>query len=119
METEEGSNVKAFGKVYLASNFAYNLFSQVEIYLNSVQVCDLSTANAYPFRNFIQTELSYDLESKTCQLRSEGYFVEEPDEIEKHDPTGNTNLTSGRDLLTKGQKVYFCSCLGGRYHVHR
>ena len=102
-------------KVFLANNFAYNLFSQVEIYLNSVQVCDQSTANAYPFRNFIKTELSYDLESKKCQLKSEGYFVEEPEEIEKYDPTGNTNLTARRDLLTDHKKVYFCSRLGADF----
>ena len=38
VETEEGSNVKAVDKVYLANNFTYNLFSQVEIYLNGMQV---------------------------------------------------------------------------------
>ena len=80
VKTEADANVTAADKVYLANNFAYNLFSQVEIYLNGVQVCDVGTANAYPFRNFIQTELSYDLENKKCQLRSEGYFVEEPEE---------------------------------------
>ena len=112
VKTEADANVTAADKVYLANNFAYNLFSQVEIYLNGVQVCDVSTANAYPFRNFIQTELSYDLENKKCQLRSEGYFVEEPEEIEKHDPTSNGNLESRRDLVKEGKKVYFCSRLG-------
>ena len=109
VKTEADANVAATDKVYLVNNFAYNLFSQVEIYLNGVQVCDLSTANAYPFRNFIQTELSYNLENKKYQLKSEGYFVEEPEEIEKHDPTFNDNLKSRRDLLKEGKKVYFCS----------
>ena len=68
VKTDNDENVTRADKVFLVNNFASNLFSQVEIYINGIQVCDLSTANSYPFRNFIQTELSYDTEIKECQL---------------------------------------------------
>ena len=111
VKTDDDQNVGANDKVFLANNFAHNLFSQVEIYINGTQVCDLSTANAYPFRNFIQTELSYDKESKECQLRAEGYFVETEEEIKKNDPTTNS-LKKRRSLLVGGKKIYFCTRLG-------
>ena len=61
VKTDTNQNVAETDKVYLVNNFAHNLFSQVEIYVNGTQVCDLSTANSYPFRNFIQTVLSLSL----------------------------------------------------------
>ena len=112
VKTDDEKEVKATDKVYLANNFAHNLFSQVEIYINGTQVCDLSTANSYPFRNFIQTELSYDRESKECQLRAEGYFVEDENQIDKHDPAVDADLIKRRSLMENGKKVYVCSRLG-------
>ena len=112
VKTNDNENVTATDKVFLVNNFAFNLFSQVEIYINGTQVCDLSTANSYPFRNFIQTELSFDTECKKCQLSAEGYFVETKDEIGKYDPTGNDSLKKRRKMIEDGKKVYFCSRLG-------
>ena len=108
----DASNVEATDKVFLANNYASNLFSQAEVYINGTQVCDLTTADSYPFKNFIQTELSYDVESKMCQLRSEGYFLETEDEIEKSDPTGNASLEKRRKIILDQKKVYFCTRLG-------
>ena len=112
VKTDNGENVSTLDRVFLVNNFATNLFNQVEIYINGTQVCDLSTANSYPYRNFIQTELSYDTEVKECQLRAEGYFNEEPEDISVHDPTSNERLIKRRDLCVNGKKVYFCSRLG-------
>lgn len=98
-------------KVFLANNFASNLFSQVEIYINGTQVCDLSTANSYPFTNFIQTELSYDTEVKECQLRAEGYFNETAEEMSAIEP--NTSALKRRaKMIREGKKVYFCTRIG-------
>ena len=112
VKTDNDENVTSADNVFLVNNFASNLFSQVEIYINGIQVCDLSTANSYPFRNFIQTKLSYDTEIKECQLRAEGYFVETETEISKFDPTRNDTLKKRRSLIEDGKKVYFCSRLG-------
>ena len=97
---------------FLVNNFASNLFSQVEIYINSTQVCDLSTANSYPFKNFIQTELSFDRKTKQSQLRAEGYFEEEEGDMDAYEPGGNLRLSYGWNLIVNGRKVYFCSRLG-------
>ena len=112
VKTDTNANVAATDKVFLVNNFAYNLFSQVEIYVNGTQVCDLSTANSYPFRNFIQTVLSYDTETKECQLRTEGYFTESANEIDKYDPTDQRKLKKRKEMIQDGKKVYFCSRLG-------
>ena len=112
VKTDDDKDVEATDKVFLVNNFAHNLFSQVEIYVNGTQVCDLSTANSYPFKNFIQTELSYDQEVKECQLRAEGYFVEEAGDIAKYDPSGSQRLKKRRSLMKDGKKVFFSSRLG-------
>ena len=99
-------------RVFLANNFASNLFSAVEIYINGTQVCDLSTANSYPFKNFIQTKLSFDRETKQSQLRAEGYFEEKENDIGACEPGINLRLIRRRNLILNGKKVYFCSRLG-------
>ena len=113
----KGTNDKvlAADQVTLVNNFANNLFSQCEVYINGTQVCDLTTADSYPFKNFIQTELSYDYESKMCQLRSEGYFFEDSPDVISDVFTNFANkpsLTARRDLITDKKKVYFCARLG-------
>ena len=89
VKTAKDENVSPTDKVFLVNNFASNLFSAVEIYINGTQVCDLSTANSYPFKNFIQTELSFDRETKLSQLRAEGYFEEAEGNMEAYEPSGN------------------------------
>ena len=62
-------------------------------------------------KNFIQTELSFDRETKQSQLRAEGYFEEEGD-IEAYEPDSNQRLSYRRNLIANGRKIYFCSRLG-------
>ena len=105
----------ATDEVTLVNNYASNLFSQCEVYINGTQVCDLTTADSYPFKNFIQTELSYGYESKMCQLRSEGFFFENTDEIDLNNFTNfdaKKELKKRRDLIINKKKVYFCARLG-------
>ena len=61
---DDGDLVKNDTKVTLVNHFAVCLFSQVEVYLNGVQVADLSSAVTYPWRMFIQSFLSYNSEVK-------------------------------------------------------
>ena len=51
VKTDKDENVGPDDRVFLANNFASNLFRAVEIYINSTKVCDLSTVNSYPFKN--------------------------------------------------------------------
>ena len=108
-------NVEATDEISLVNNFSHNLFSQCEVYINGTQVCDLTTADSYPFKNYIQTELSYDYENKKCQLRSEGYFNEEIHDIQVEKMTNfkkRPSLITRRDMIVNKKKVYFCSRLG-------
>ena len=54
MTNDDGGFVTAESKAVLVNHFAACLFSQVEVYLNGVQVADLSSAVTYPWRMFIQ-----------------------------------------------------------------
>lgn len=60
VEDENGQPVKESEKVTLVNHFTACLFSQIEVYLNGTQICDLSSANAYPWRMFIQSYLTYN-----------------------------------------------------------
>ena len=51
VKTVTDENVSPVDRVFLVNNSASNLFSAVEIYINGTQVCDVSTANSYPFKN--------------------------------------------------------------------
>ena len=69
-------------------------------------------ANSCPFKNFIQTELSFDRETKLSQLRAEGYFDEEEGDMDAYEPGGNLPLSYRRNLIVNSKNVYFCSRLG-------
>ena len=66
----------------MLNHFATCLFSQVEVYLNGVQVADLSSAVTYPWRMFIQSFLSYNSEVKKTYLAAEGYYPESANEVD-------------------------------------
>ena len=112
VKTAKDENVSPTDKVFLVNNFASNLFSAVEIYINGTQVCDLSMANSYPFKNFIPTELSFDRETKLSQLRAEGYCEEEEGDVDAYEPGENSRLSFCQNLIVNSKKVYFCSRLG-------
>ena len=75
----------------LVNHFAACLFSQVEVYLNGVQVADLSSAVTYPWRMFIQSFLSYNYDVKDSYLFAEGFFNESKSEITIEDIPSNIN----------------------------
>ena len=107
--------VESEDEVSLVNNYAHNLFSQCEVYINGTQVCDLTTADSYPYKNYIQTELSYDYDNKKSQLRSEGFSYEELDDIQLDNLANfkkKPRLKDRRALIVKKQKVYFCTRVG-------
>ena len=68
---DDGGFVTAESKAVLVNHFAACLFSQVEVYLNGVQVADLSSAVTYPWTMFIQSFLSYNYDVKDSYLWAE------------------------------------------------
>ena len=104
--------VSSTDNMTLVNHFASVLFSQVEVYLNGTQVCDLSSSVTYPWKMFFQSYLSYGLDVKTTTLGAEGYYEEKaaetglchPDSLQP-DKTPSLNLR--RSLLTHHKKVYF------------
>ena len=122
VEDGEGKGVTDTDKVTLVNHFAACLFSQVEVYLNGTQVCDLSSAVSYPWKMFIQSFLSYSLEVKDSYLQSEGYYSESADEIEKliADSADEKSLTKRKALITGLKKVYFSTRLAvDLFHTDR
>ena len=118
----EGKGVTETDNVTLVNHFAACLFSQVEVYLNGTQVCDLSSAVSYPWKMFIQSFLSYSLEVKDSYLQSEGYYSESADEIEKIYAESNNekSLTKRKTLITDLKKVYFSTRLAvDLFHTDR
>ena len=108
---DDGGFVTADSKAVLVNHFAACLFSQVEVYLNGVQVADLSSAVTYPWRMFIQSFLSYNLDVKTSYLSAEGFYNESKSEIslEEFGPKFNPEVTlyTRKKLMMNGKKVFF------------
>ena len=90
-------------KTALVNHFAACLFSQVEVYLNGVQVADLSSAVTYPWRMFLQSYLSYNIDVKDTYMAAEGYYPENEDEVTATKITEDVPSNS----LKKKKKVNF------------
>ena len=112
VEDEEGAGVSESHKVTLVNHFAACLFSQVEVYLNGTQVCDLSSAVSYPWKMFLQSYLSYNIDVKDTYLSSEGYYSEVYKEIELVSPTtGANSMKKRREIMINKKKVFFSTRL--------
>ena len=86
----------------MVNHFAACLFSQVEVYLNGVQVADLSSAVTYPWRMFLQSYLNCNIDVKDTYLTAEGYYTENEDEV------GTIKIpTQIESRLLKKEKVDF------------
>ena len=116
VEDENGLEVKESDQVSLVNHFSACLFSQVEVYLNGTQICDLSSANSYPWRMFIQSYLTYNKAVKGSYLMAEGFYPSFPSEsdnselkISKQDTPG---LYLRKQLLLNKKKVFFNTRLG-------
>lgn len=71
----DGLAIKNEELVGLCNLFPQSLFSQIECYLNNVQICDISTPT-YPYKSFIQTHLTFGDEAKNTTLACEYYDKE-------------------------------------------
>ena len=112
VEDQDGNPVKPDDKVSMVNHFTACLFSQVEVYLNGTQICDLSSANSYPWRMFIQSFLTYSKAVKETYLVAEGFYNEKADEVDNLSyHTISSQSTPGmylmRQLITNKRKVFF------------
>ena len=121
VEDENGEKVTDTQSVTLVNHFAACLFSQVEVYLNGTQVCDLSSAVSYPWKMFLQSYLSYNSDVKRTYLSAEGYYPENYQEIKLAKPVENaTSLIKRRKIIIEKKKVYFSSRLAvDLFHTDR
>ena len=107
---DDGGFVTNESIVVLVNHFAACLFSQVEVYLNGVQVADLSLAVSYPWRMFLQLFLSYNIEVKDTYLAAEGYYPETIDEVaitKIPAQTESHSLKKRKKLILNDKKKYF------------
>ena len=115
VESDDGKEIKEADNVSLVNHFTACLFSQVEVYLNGTQICDLSSANSYPWRMFIQSYLSYSDAVKNSYLAAEGFYESKPEEASM---TNFENLSETKGLqlrqkiILQKSKVYFNARLG-------
>ena len=109
---DNNEKVTATSQVTLVNHFSAALFSQIEVYLNGTQVCDVSSSVTYPWKMFFQSFLSYDSQVKNSLLEAEGYYHESSAEIEEPFPNdqalaSNFSTVKRRKLILNGKKVYF------------
>ena len=121
VEDQDGEGVTETQNVTLVNHFAACLFSQVEVYLNGTQVCDLSSAVSYPWKMFLQSYLSYNSDVKETYLTAEGFFPENYQEIKFAKPVEYAHsLIKRRKLISESKKVYFSNRLAvDLFHTDR
>ena len=74
VKDKDGGNVQESDIVTITKHYAAAIFSQIEIYLNVTQVCDLSAPVSYPYKHNIDVTLSYPYSVSNYLFKSEGYF---------------------------------------------
>jgi hypothetical protein len=98
---DKGQLIKDGENVAPANNFLHSLFSQASCYFNETLVTPQS--NAYPYKSYLETLLSYGKEYKKSQLSCSLFTREE-------DPTstdeGNKDGYSKRYLRAKDSAVF-------------
>ena len=109
---DDGGFVTAESKASLVNHFAVCLFSQVEVYLNGVQVADLSSAVTYPWRMFIQSFLSCNFDVKDSYMAAEGFYNKTIAEVTAEEIPAQINselssLQRRKKLMLNGKKVFF------------
>ena len=109
MTNDDGGFVTNESKVALVNHFAACLFSQVEVYLNGVQVAELSSAVTYPWRMFLQSFLSYNIDVRDTYLAAERFYNEDENKVTATEITTevSTRSLTKRKKLILNEKKYF------------
>ena len=114
---DNGGVVTSSDFVTLENHYAACIFSQIEIYLNGTQICDLSAPVSYPYKHYIDSTLSYDFNTLNNVGKSEGYFLNYRGYCAFSMENGAVSYTSCKDkkdaheIILDGKKVYFNSTI--------
>ena len=126
VKDDDGGNVTENDGVALTNHYAAAIFSQIEIYLNGTQVCDLSAPVSYPYKHNIDVTLSYPFSVSNYLFKSEGYFSTErfnsnldlqftqdaADSRRKPDENNSNKDTVANYIrILEGKKVYFSTAI--------
>ena len=106
------------GNVALVCNFLHALWSQCDLFLNGVLVTQAS--NAYPYRAYLETLLSFGEEAKKSQLSCSFWYG---DTASRFDSLTNANkgfqkrkeLAAGSKELDMIGKLHLDLCFQNRY----
>lgn len=71
---KDGSNIAVASKLSTSNLFLHSLFSQLDVYFNSKLIS--TSNNAYPYRAYIETLLSYGLEYKASQATCPLFYLD-------------------------------------------
>ena len=111
MVKTDGSDIIATDDVSIANLQCHNLFKQVELYVNGTQVVDLSSPT-YPWKAFLETFLSYDVNVKSSTLKSALFHEDEaspwPPKFSKADAE---DLKARNELIALSKVCYFVTPL--------
>ena len=118
VEDDNGGPVSQDDIATMSNHFGACLFSQIEIYLNGTQVCDLSAPFTYPYKHYIDTTLSYQFGIINCVGKSEGYYKchregcgSSYDEDGVQEDVSCLDLAEIHKSIHGGKKMYFSSTI--------
>jgi hypothetical protein len=97
---DNGNDLDAADTVGPVNNFLHSLFSQVDVSLNGTLIT--SSMNTYAYRAYMETLLSYGVETKSSQLTSALFYKDEAGKMDKPNPLA-ANAVDRNSGLTKRQ----------------
>ena len=96
---DNGDNLDAADTVGPVNNFLHSLFAQVDVSLNGSLVT--SSMNTYAYRAYIETLLSYGVESKSSQLTSALFYKDEAGKMDKPNPLAANEVDRNSGLAKR------------------
>ena len=109
----DGANLAAPDDTNLVPTnlFLHSLFSEVDVFLNSVQIS--SPSGCYPYVAYLQTLLTYCPEVKETQLAASGYFKDVGGHMEDQEGDDNDGMLRRKRMISESKTVE----LVGRLHA--
>lgn len=87
-------------KVIPVNNTLHSLFEKITVTLEGKE---LSSSNNYPYKAMLSTLLTYGADAKSCQLRAQGFWKDDSDQIDLIDQNVGANFR--RDLFQRSNYV--------------
>lgn len=109
VQDENGNNVGNTDVVSMEHDYVSCLFSQIEVYVNGTQVCDLSSSLNYPFKHYLDATLSYSYHVLSNRGQTEGYRI-----IGRRNCSFNYKTVNGEKVLDNANS---CGCYRERWYL--